>query len=412
MVVMPSLDVRTRTESDLHDVDTASFFAEELPELIRSRAGLAVPGARELGVEPFSIATPSGTWTLALAGDTIAVTSGDDGHACVELDDEQVARVVDDRITPMTLISSATLQMRRGQLGDFLNWWVVLRSLIDERPVHTQDSIEFRAGDGTPLDLDRSFGPDADDAEMAHFLAEAGFLHLRGWLEPDEMDQISRDMDAAFPRYQPDDGRSWWAETSAGEHRAVRLQQFQEHSPTAAGILDDDRLLRVGRLTGDEYVPRRTTEALEKPIGVVKGISDLIWHKDCSLGMHSYMCCGLTVGISVTGADADSGQLAVVPGTHRALVQPAFYRPLWGLPVRDLPTEKGDLTVHCSCTLHMSHPPVTNERRVLYTGFALAPLTGKGVPVQDSAALRDVRERAYKNVSQPPSPVTAGTSRD
>jgi hypothetical protein len=225
------------------------------------------------------------------------------------------------------------------------------------------------------------------------------------------MEQISRDMDAAFPLYEPDDGRSWWAETSSGEHRAVRLQQFQEHSATAAAILDDDRLLRVGRLTGDEYIPRRTTEALEKPIGVVKGISDLIWHKDCSLGMHSYMCCGLTVGISVTGADADSGQLAVVPGTHRALVQPAFYRPLWGLPVRDLPTKTGDLTVHCSCTMHMSHPPKTSERRVLYTGFALAPRTGRGVPVQDSAALREVREAAYKNVSQPPSPVAAGDAR-
>jgi hypothetical protein len=92
------------------------------------------------------------------------------------------------------------------------------------------------------------------------------------------------------------------------------------------------------------------------------------------------------------------------------LVQPAFYRPLWGLPERQLPTRKGDLTVHCSCTMHMSHPPVTSERRVLYTGFAL-PSNETKVPVQDSAALRDVREAAYKNVSQPPSPVVAGTPR-
>jgi hypothetical protein len=408
---MSTLDVRTRSESDLCEVDTATFFDEELPALIRERADLAVPGARELGVEPLTFSTPSGAWTLALAGDTLTVTRGSGDGATLLLDDGEVAKLVDDRLTPMTLISSATLRMENGQLGDFLDWWVVLRSLVDGRPAHTARAIEFRDRDGSPLDLDRSFGPDADDAEMAAFLAEAGFLHLRGWLEPEEMEQISRDMDAAFPLYEPDDGRSWWAETSSGEHRAVRLQQFQEHSATAAAILDDDRLLRVGRLTGDEYIPRRTTEALEKPIGVVKGISDLIWHKDCSLGMHSYMCCGLTVGISVTGADADSGQLAVVPGTHRALVQPAFYRPLWGLPVRDLPTKTGDLTVHCSCTMHMSHPPKTSERRVLYTGFALAPRTGRGVPVQDSAALREVREAAYKNVSQPPSPVAAGDAR-
>lgn len=404
---MSSLDVRTRTTSDLHEVDTVDFFDRELPELVAQRAGLAVPGARELNLEPFTVATPSGSWTLALAGDTITITTGETGAAQVRLDDDEVAKMVDDRITPMTLISSASLRMERGQLGDFLNWWVVLRSLIDERPAFTKGAIDFRDPDGAPHDLNRSFAPDDSDEEMAQFLAEAGFLHLSGWFEPDEMDAISRDMDAAFPHYTPDDGRSWWAETSTGEHRAVRLQRFEEFSPTATRLLEDERLLRIGKLTGDDYVPRRSVEALEKPIGVIKGISDLIWHKDCSLGMHSYMCSGLTVGVSVTAADASSGQLAVVPGSHRALVQPAFYRPLWGLPIRDLPTQVGDLTVHCSCTLHMSHPPVTSERRVLYTGFALA--AREGAPVQDSMELRKVREAAYKNVSQPPSPVVAGT---
>ena len=113
-----------------------------------------------------------------------------------------------------------------------------------------------------------------------------------------------------------------------------------------------------------------------KPIGVVEGISDLPWHKDCSLGRHSYQCCGLTVGISVTGADERSGQLAVVAGSHRALVQPAFARPSWGLPEIGLPTRTGDVTVHTSCTMHMSHAPVDRERRVMYTGFSL-PLEGR-----------------------------------
>lgn len=406
MASMTSLDVRTRTVSDLHEVDTAAFFDEELPALIAARLEQALPGARELRLEPFGIVTPSGSWTLSLAADSIVVVRGGDAPAIVRLDDEELARLVDDRITPMTLVSSAQLRMERGQLGDFLSWWVVLRALIDDRPVHTAGSLEFLDGDGAPLDLDRSFTPDDSDAEMATFLAQAGFLHLSGWFEPEEMAAIDRDIDVALPTYTPDDGRSWWAETNTGEHRAVRLQQFEEHSPTVARLVDDERFLRIGGLTGDEYVARRSVEALEKPIGVVKGISDLIWHKDCSLGLHSYNCCGLTVGVSVTGADAESGQLAVVPGTHRALVQPAFFRPLWGLPAREIPTRAGDLTVHCSCTMHMSHPPVTNERRVLYTGFALAPR--EGTPVDEGVELRQVREAAHKNVSQPPSPVAAG----
>jgi ectoine hydroxylase-related dioxygenase (phytanoyl-CoA dioxygenase family) len=144
-------------------------------------------------------------------------------------------------------------------------------------------------------------------------------------------------------------------------------------------------------------------EALVKPIGIVEGISDVPWHKDCSLGRHSYRCCSLTVGVSVTGADARSGQLRVVAGSHRALIQPAFVRRGLDLPIVDLPTRTGDVTVHLSCTLHMSQPPVDRERRVMYTGFRL-PDDGRGVSETDRRLGR-IREGAYKTVSQQPSPV-------
>ena len=136
-----------------------------------------------------------------------------------------------------------------------------------------------------------------------------------------------------------------------------------------------------------------------KPIGVVEGISDVPWHKDCSLGSHSYRCCSLTVGISVTGADARSGQLRVVAGSHRALIQPAFVRRGLDLPQLDLPTGTGDVTVHLSCTLHMSQPPVDRERRVLYTDFRLPSIDGQ--PDPGEAKLRRIREAAPTTVSQP-----------
>jgi len=151
-------------------------------------------------------------------------------------------------------------------------------------------------------------------------------------------------------------------------------------------------------------------EALVKPLGVVEGISDLPWHKDCSLGRHSYRCCSLTVGISVTGADADTGQLRVVAGSHRALIQPAFVRRGLDLPQVDLPTQTGDVTVHLSCTLHMSQAPVTAERRVMYTGFRLpdAEDTDSETARANEKKIGRIREGAYKTVSQVPS--TAGTT--
>ena len=106
----------------------------------------------------------------------------------------------------------------------------------------------------------------------------------------------------------------------------------------------------------------------------------------------------------MTGADAASGQLRVVAGSHRALTWPAYrLRDDLDLPVVDLPTETGDVTVHLSCTLHMAQPPVERERRVLYTGFRLPLLAGTTGEGRDR--LRKARETAAVTVSQPPSPV-------
>jgi hypothetical protein len=107
----------------------------------------------------------------------------------------------------------------------------------------------------------------------------------------------------------------------------------------------------------------------------------------------------MTVGISVTGADAGTGQLRVVAGSHRALIQPAFVRRHLDLPQVDLPTSTGDVTIHLSCTLHMSQPPVTGERRVMYTDFSLPEPEG-GDPGE--ATIKRIREGAPKTVSQTP----------
>ena len=220
---------------------------------------------------------------------------------------------------------------------------------------------------------------------------------------------MSADMDAAMPSYSPDDGRSWWARTKEGDERAVRLQYFQEHSPTTRALLADDRFLGLASLTDDGHLPGEAhlgwnvIEALVKPLNVVEGISDLPWHKDCSLGRHSYRCCSLTVGISVTGADERSGQLRVVAGSHRAVIQPAFVRRNLDLPQVDLATRTGDITIHLSCTMHMSQAPIDAERRVMYTGFRLPEdQAGSRADTANEAKLRRIRERAYKTVSQAP----------
>ena len=400
------LDLRSRHDDDVVAVDIVDLFENELPALAAERSHLAVPGALELGIAPLTFETPAGAWTMTVVDDAVRVAAGASGEAAtVRLREEELTDIVFDQRTPMTLMTAGTLDMPRGNLGDFLDWWVVLRSLIDGRPVHTAGSVDFRDRAGERLDLDRGFAPDDDPGEALHFLKEAGFLHLTDVFTAGEMEQVDAEIDAAVADYEPDDGRSWWATTVDGTRRPVRLQHFHEKSPTTASLLTDDRLLRIGRLADEGHRLRtegNAIEALVKPIGVVEGISDVPWHKDCSLGRHSYRCCSLTVGISVTGADERSGQLAVVAGSHRALVQPAFFRSSWGLPEVALPTRTGDVTVHCSCTLHMSYPPVERERRVMYTDFDLPLRAGDATASTGEAAIVRVRERAYKTVNQAP----------
>jgi len=360
-------------------------------------------------LRPLAIETPDATATVFWRGDRAKVVPGvpPDGAVIWRLSHDAFADLVRDQSTPMALFSSGQLAVEGGGIGDLLDWWLVLRAALDGLAIHTQGSVAFLDRHGSPLDLGRSFAPDDDPAEMTQFLHEAGFLHLRRWLDPGLMDQISADMDAAASDYCDGDRHSWWVTVRDGSRRLVRMQSFDARSRATAELLEDPRFVRIGALTGDGHRHRglvgSRVEALFKPIGVAKGISDVPWHKDCSLGRHSYDCSNLTTGISVTGAAEDSGWLRVRPGSHRAHCWPALAQPGLDLPDRALPTRKGDLTVHLSCTLHMAQPPSARERRVLYTSFRLPDRSESAALARQK--LRAVREKSPETVSQEPSRV-------
>ncbi len=400
-------DLRYRRDEDARPVDPGALFGSDLPDALERQREAIEPGAALLRLRPFTVDVAGESWTLSAEAGRVSIASGPGSGARLHLTPEALSDVVNDQATPMTFLTAGTLEMSAGGLGDFLDWWLVLRGALDARALHVPGAVSFRDRAGAPLDLRRSFALDDDPAEMRHFLLEAGFLHLAAVFAEEEMAAVSADMDRAAPSYRDGDGKSWWVTLASGERRVVRMQGFDRHSLATSELLADRRFARIGELpgAGHEHLGKEGNriEALFKPIGVVAGISDVPWHKDCSLGRHSYECCSLTAGISVTGAGPRSGQLAVVPGSHRALVWPAL-RPPADLPQLDLPTRTGDVSVHLSCTLHKAHPPIERERRVMYTGFRLP-----GAPSEAAIAARRrlgaVREGAYTTVSQEPSPV-------
>ena len=375
-----------------------------------STAELLAEACEVLAPPPLVLEVANHRWGLAVRAGRVTLHPDPDvadAGVRVRLDPGQLADLIDDQVTPMGWFSSGRLDMD-GRLERLLDWWLLIRGALDGVAPYVGGSLSYTGSDASPIDLRAPFGPDDDEGDMARFLEQTGYLHIAGVFSEDEMAAVSADMDRAAPSYSPGDGRSWWARTSDGVERLIRMQGFDRMSESVRRLLADRRLTRLGSLTEDGHewgaMDTNAIEALFKPIGVVEGISDVPWHKDCSLGRHSYECCSLTVGISVTGADATSGQLRVVAGSHRVLIWPALLKRDNPLPVVDLPTSTGDVTVHLSCTLHMAQPPVERDRRVLYTGFRLPPLR----PGDADAArkrLREVRETAAVTVSQPPSPL-------
>ena len=399
-------DIRTRVDGDVAPIEPDAA-RDAIAEAFDQARDLLRP-ALHLARHPLTVDVDGDTWHLIREGDAVVLRQGaaDEGLR-LRLTPEQLDDLYVDQATPMTWFSSGALELD-GRLEHLLDWWVLLRGGLDGRAPHVAGAIEF-----DEVDLASSFTLDDPADDIRAFLAVAGFVHIRGVYSVDEMAAVSSDMDAAAPTYEQGDGRSWWARTSDGVDRLVRMQGADTVCPSIEALVEDGRLERIGALPacGHEWGTRtgNRIEALFKPIGVVAGISDVPWHKDCSLGRHSYECCSLTVGISVSGADATSGQLRVVAGSHRALVWPAFVRRDSDLPIVELPTNTGDVTLHLSCTMHMAQPPVDRERRVLYTGFRLPSLN----PAAARAArerLGKVREAAPVTVSQPASPISRAGS--
>ncbi len=218
----------------------------------------------------------------------------------------------------MGLAMTSRVQLTAGNINDWIGWEPVLRALFDGRKVHETGDVTFSGLDGTPLALDRSFTLDDDREEIAHFLREAGFLHIRGVFDDGEMAAVSADIDEWIGRATPDDGESWWAEDEEGLSQAVRVLSFYREVCGSARRCRNRPLPMACGPDRRRPPPRWRGRGSRHALGIVKGLSDLPWHKDCGQGRHSYMCNSMTTGISVTGADRVSGALGVIPGSHRA----------------------------------------------------------------------------------------------
>ena len=351
-----SFDVRTRVDGEVERLEPAAA-RDAIAAALESAADLLRP-ALHYAKHPLTVDVDGDTWHVASDGRSVALFDGAASEGLrLRLTADQLADLWCDQATPMTWFSSGALELD-GRLEHLLDWWVLLRGAIDQRAPHVAGDIDLS---GT--DLAQSFTLDDRDDDIRAFLA-AGRLrphprrlrrgrdgrgeqghgcrraHLREGRRPFVVGTDERRRRPS--RAHAGRGRRVPVDRPARGGRAPRAHRGD--SPRAA--------IEWGTRTGNRI------EALFKPIGVVEGISDVPWHKDCSLGRHSYECCSLTVGISVTGAGRDVGPAA---GRGRLAPSPrlAGLRAPATTTCRSSTCRRRPVTspIHLSCTT--AHGPAT-----------------------------------------------------
>ena len=387
--VAMSLDVRTRVDGEVERLEPGAA-RDAIASAFESAADLLRP-ALHYAKHPLTVEVDGDSWHLASDGRSVALFDGAASEGLrLRLTAEQLADLWCDQATPMTWFSGGTLELE-GRLEHLLDWWVLLRGAIDQRAPHVAGDIDLS---GT--DLAQSFTLDDHDDDIRAFLAQAGFVHIRGVYGEDEMAAVSRDMDAAAPDLREgrrpfvvgtDERRRRPARAHAGRGRRVPV----------------DRSARGGR------APRRAS-GRSPEAAISGGRASATASRRCSSrsvsSKASPTCRGTrtarSAATATSAAASPSGSRSPAPTRRRAScgsspartapsIWPAFVRRDNDLPIVDLPTQTGDVTVHCSCTTHMAQPPVERERRVLYTGFRLPPANPEATRASAGAAPQGAR---------------------
>jgi hypothetical protein len=394
-----SIDQRSRLAKDVRSLSREQMFDAVLPDALAVNGDLADHGFMYLELPSLGLEVEGVAVTIGDASKKFGLYPGTDSAGVVAvLGADALSDLLQDVQSTMGLAMTSRVKITAGNINDWIRWEPVLRALLDGRKVHEAGDVELLDPDGNDLDLTVAFSVEDDKESMSHFLEQAGFLHLRSVFDESEMTALATDVDEWISRAEPDDGESWWATDEAGNDQAVRVLFFFEKSAALRALVDDPRYQMIANLTGDGHIHGGNAEGLVKPLGIVRGLSDLPWHKDCGQGHHSYFCNSLTTGISVTGADRTSGALGVIPGSHRANTMATGRDRQLDLEPFLLETRTGDVTIHCSDTLHRAYPPVDHPRRVVYSSFSLPPRPGEvarpGVESRQARArLSDVQSR-------------------
>ncbi len=320
---------------------------------------------------PIAFRTPTAVHSFRRGPDGTVVEGTDarDAVTVVVLSDDAYADLTGEVRTSINLHHAGEVSYETGRFEQLAAWEPHLRHHHSGIPIYDPADVDLSA-----VDVRRSFTLDDRDDDLRAQLVATGFLHVRGVFTPEQMAAANAEVERLAAESAPGDDRSWWAADQAGEERLCRIVYASQRSDVLAELEADPALTRLGALLGDHL--RRAPDRMEgspvliKVPGPTKGLANIPWHQDCGIGGHSIYCPNLSVGIQLTGSSAATGNLTVVPGSHGHAISYRWEHELSDVPIVEIDTEPGDVTVHVADIIHASPEP-TGEggRRTFYVTF-------------------------------------------
>lgn len=318
----------------------------------------------------------TGAITFLVGGDAVTYTADgpairvDDGRATGDTVVRLSRQAWDDMTgqvrTIMNLLLSDDLAFERGGFEQLADWDPVLRYLHAGIPPYDPARADLEGRDPFAV-----YTLDTEDTELAAWLRTMGYLHVKGVFTGAEMEAADREVDRLAAAARPGDDRSWWVTGDDGDSVLCRLVYTTLRSPVLAALERDPRVRRLGTLLDPALraAPDRMegSAVLLKAPGNTSGLSNIPWHQDCGMGGHAIMCPAVSVGIQLTGSDASTGNLQVLPGSHGQAIHYRWQQRPEGLPGVSIDTAPGDVTVHVQDLMHASPRPTgAGGRRTMY----------------------------------------------
>lgn len=218
--------------------------------------------------------------------------------------------------------------------------------------------------------------------EIAAFVRD-GYVHLRGVMDPREMDDVERVYDDFLSGRIPVKARDFNDMTTGAygtdpsSYAIVNVMLPRTYLPSWQGNLFERRAASIARqLCGDGMTIDFDQLLAKQPF---RDDAVFGWHQDQAYWIETSDRRTATCWLAVDDSTVDNGCMRFLPGTHREPVRP--HRPLHGdreashTLVTDLrpgeeptPVEirRGDITVHCEGVLHGSGGNRTASRRRAY----------------------------------------------